>query len=190
MKIILIVITLFQNAFSQVSYQSYPVPILIAPMMHIDPLPTINDSNQVINVYNQHRDAILWYKNLALSNGVKLSAQMTGVYAEACTRRGHWSDFSDFITGAMHHLGTHLHANVKTIPPRNYVWRTLPNQFYNHPDSVRKVFWDNLPWINQVFIRNGYSTSNNWFFHGTHAIYNGMDTVLFNYNDTIMRHSQ
>lgn len=131
----------FNLSYSQ---QNYPLPINVTAMLHIDPLISSPDSNVVIANYNSHRDAISWYKTLVQTYGSVISAQMTGVYAEACIRRGHWSDFINFMSGGIHHLGTHLHANVKSIPPRNYYWRTFPNQYYNTPDSVRKVFHDNI----------------------------------------------
>jgi len=106
---------------------------------------------------------------------------MTGVYAEACIRQGHASDFIPFMPGGPHHLGTHLHANIKE--PGNYLWRTLPSQFHHIPDSVRQVMVDNIPWVNLVFTSNGFSSADNWLFHGSHAEYPGMDTVLFRYPD-------
>jgi hypothetical protein len=149
-------------------------------MVHLDPLPMgVKDSVVVLQAYNQHREAMLWYINYANSTGLRLSAQMTGVYAEACIRNGHASDFLSFMPGGPHHLGTHLHANVKA--PGKYLWRTIAPQFYHTPDSVRQVMVDNIPWVNLVFTANGFSTADNWFFHGSHAIFHGMDTVLFRY---------
>lgn len=156
------------------------MPIFVTGMVHIDPLPTnVSDSLFVKQVYDSHRNALLWYVNYANQTGLHLSAQMTGVYAEACIRSGHASDFLPFMPGGPHHLGTHLHANVKG--PGSYLWRTLLPQFYNHSDSVRRVMIDNIPWVNQVFTANGFLSTDNWFFHGSHAMFRGMDTILFRY---------
>ena len=154
-----------------------PLPILVTGMMHLDPLATAPDSNVAINSYDRHRDAILWYCGLAATTGLRISAQMTGVYAEACIRRGNASDFALFMPGGPHHLGTHMHANAKA--PASYWWRTIPQTAYANPDSCRLVVTDQLPWINAVFEQNGIPTAANDFFHGSHALYPGMDTVLW-----------
>lgn len=157
-----------------------PLPILVTAMVHIDPLPTIPDQQQILRQYARHRDGWLWYLNLAAETGLRISAQMTGVYAEACIRQGHAFDFMPCMPGGPHHLGTHLHANIKE--PEPYVWKTLPENQYRIPELVRRVFEDNLPWVNRVFEGNGFSSKNNWFFHGSHAVFPGMDEVLFDYS--------
>jgi len=157
-----------------------PMPIYITGMVHIDPLITnTTDTNAVIASYNSHRNAFLWYVRYADSVGLRLSAQMTGVYAEACVRKGNASDFAAFMPGGIHHLGTHAHLTVKrTIP---YVWRTVSAGFGSNRDTVRQIMIDNIPWVNAVFTGNGNTSAANWFFHGTQASYPGMDTVLFRY---------
>ncbi|MBI5464297.1 MAG: T9SS type A sorting domain-containing protein [Ignavibacteriales bacterium] len=156
------------------------MPIYITGMVHIDPLITnTTDTNAVIASYNSHRNAFLWYVRYADSVGLRLSAQMTGVYAEACVRRGNASDFAAFMPGGIHHLGTHSHLTVKQSLP--YVWRTVSPGFGINRDTARQVMADNIPWVNAVFSGNGYTSAANWFFHGTMASYPGMDTVLFRY---------
>ena len=186
--IVLISLLFLNTTFSQTNNidQTYPLPIFVTGMVHLDPLPSTTDTNMYMMSYNSHRGGMLWYISLAQTYGLSLSAQMTGVYAEACIGRGHWSDFISFMPGGIHHLGTHLHANVKPVPPLSYVWRTIPQLYYHTPDSVRKVFHDNLPWLNQIFINNGHLSTDNLLLHGSHAIFDGMDTILFNYGDTII----
>lgn len=168
----LIVCSLTHNGIAQ----TY-MPIYVTGMVHIDPLPNdVPDSTIVIQAYSNHRSALLWYINFANQNGLRLSAQTTGVYAEACIRQGHESDFLSFMPGGLHHLGTHAHANVKTA--RAYIWHTLAQQFFHNPDSVKKIMFDNIPWVNQVFAANGFSANDNWYFHGTHGNYDRMDTLL------------
>jgi hypothetical protein len=145
-------------------------------MVHIDPF-RATDSTLAISNYNNHRDGFLWYLNLADSLGVKLSTQATGVYAEACVRQGHWSDFTTSMPGGSHHFGTHVHPKVKTGPP--YVWRDPPMDAWDDPDTVRTVMADNFPWLNEIFTRNGFPIAANDFFHGSSAHYDGMDTVLW-----------
>jgi hypothetical protein len=137
-----------------------PQPIYITGMVHIDPLLTnTTDTNAVIASYNSHRNAFLWYVRYADSVGLRLGAQMTGVYAEACVRRGNASDFAAFMPGGIHHLGTHAHLTVKrTIP---YVWRTVASQFGSNRDTVRQIMIDNIPWVNAVFTGNGYTSAAN-----------------------------
>lgn len=154
-----------------------PSPILVTGMLHIDPIGTPPDTAQTIQSYLQHRSAIQWYLGLASQTGLRLSAQMTGVYAEACVRQGNAADFVSFMPGGVHHLGTHLHANVKTGAP--YGWRQIAQSAYADPDSTRRVFSDNMPWVNEVFERNGFTTADNWFLHGTHASYPGMEEDLW-----------
>jgi hypothetical protein len=146
-------------------------------MVHLDPLATPPDTFATIQNYAQHRSALLWYVDLAAQTGLRLSAQMTGVYAEACVRQGDAADFAAFMPGGPHHLGTHLHANVKGAGP--YTWRLLPQWAYSDPDSVWRVMADNIPWVNRVFTDNGFSSHDNWFFHGTHASYPGMENDLW-----------
>ncbi|MEK9137354.1 MAG: T9SS type A sorting domain-containing protein [Bacteroidota bacterium] len=156
------------------------MPIYVTGMVHIDPLNTnTTDSNVVIANYNSHRNAFLWYVRYADSVGLGLSAQMTGVYAEACVRRSNASDFASFMPGGVHHLGMHAHITVKRPTP--YLWRTVNAVFGNNRDTVRQVMEDNIPWVNAVFTGNGYTSAANWFFHGSQASYPGMDTVLFRY---------
>lgn len=163
-----------------ISISQTPIPIYVTGMVHIDPLPSdVHDTTIVIRAYDSHRIALLWYVDFANQTGLRLSAQMTGVYAEACIHRGHASDFISFMPGRVHHLGTHAHANVKA--PVKYLWRTIANQFYHNPDSVKKIMTDNIPWVNQVFTSNGFTSADNWFFHGSHGTFFGMDTILFRY---------
>lgn len=158
-----------------------PSPILVTGMVHIDPIGTPPDSFATIASYGQHRSAIQWYLSLAAQTGLRLSAQMTGVYAEACVRQGDTGDFSAFMPGGAHHLGSHLHANVKRSDA--YGWRLLPEWAYSNPDSTRRVFADNMPWVNSVFAQNGFVESDNWFLHGTHASYPGMEGDLWCLSD-------
>lgn len=152
-------------------------PILVTAMVHLDPLPLVNDANVVLDAYVRHRDAWLWYLNLADATGVALSAQMTGVYAEACVRQGHASDFADCMPGGPHHLGTHLHGNVKGEAP--YEWRRIPEGAYHDPEITEQVFCDNIPWVNRVFEENGFTYRDNWFLHGSQVTFFGMDEDLF-----------
>ena len=154
-----------------------PTPILVTAMVHVDPLPTVNDVNAALRAYAEHRDAWLWYLELANRTGLRISAQMTGVYAEACVREGDAADFASCMPGGPHHLGTHLHANVKGTGP--YVWKTVSGALMHDPSTVVQVFSDNLPWVNRVFEANGFGTADNWFFHGSHATFPEMDDVLF-----------
>ena len=175
----LITIMLTSAVFSTLAAQDFP-PIYITGMVHLDPVATdVLDTNIIIQTYNQHRSAFLWYINYAESTGLRLSAQMTGVYAEVCVRRNTATDFADFMPGNIHHLGTHLHGTVKRPAP--YLWHVMQQPFYANPDSVQRVMVDNLPWINQIFAVNGYPSSANWFLHGSQASYPGMDTILFRY---------
>lgn len=152
-------------------------PILVTGMVHIDPIASPPDSAIAIQSYLQHRAALAWYVDLAAQTGLRLSAQMTGVYAEACVRQDDAADFTAFMPGGPHHLATHLHANVKGPGP--YSWRTLPQFAYALPDSVRRVMADNIPWVNRLFVMNGHTSADNWFFHGTHASYPGMEEDLW-----------
>jgi hypothetical protein len=156
-----------------------PFPIFVTAMVHLDPLPTVPNIEIILREYARHRDGWLWYLNFAKKTGLRISAQMTGVYAEACVLQGHASDFKLCMPGGPHHLGTHLHANIKTDLP--YVWKTIPKEKYNDPLMVLHVFKDNLPWINRIFEENGFSSQDNWFFHGSHAAYQGMEKDLFDY---------
>jgi hypothetical protein len=159
----------------QAPYQ--PPPLLVTAMVHVDPLPTTTNVPAILDAYAQHRDGWLWYLDLAGRTGLRLSAQMTGVYAETCVRQGHASDFASCLPGGPHHLGTHLHANVKGAGP--YVWESVPLSLYHDPATVRRVLADNIPWINAVFESNGFSSVDNWFFHGCMATYPAMDRELF-----------
>lgn len=152
-----------------------PLPVLVTGSVHIDPIPTFADSIQTVAAYAEHRQALQWYVALAESTGLRLSAQMTGVYAEACVRQGHEGDFAGFMPGGHHHLGTHLHANVKM--PEPYRWRTVAPADNSNPDTCRVVLSDNIPWVNRVFEGSGSSSVANDFFHGSHATYPGMDTL-------------
>ena len=156
--------------------QPPPLPILVAAMVHIDPF-RATDSTMAISNYNEHRDGFLWYLGVADSLGVKVSSQAVGVYAEACIRQGHWSDFATSMPGGPHHFGTHVHPKLKTGPP--YVWRDPDMPYWDDPDTVRAVMADNFPWINEIFTRNGYPIAANDFFHGSSAHYDGMDSVLW-----------
>ncbi len=152
-------------------------PILVTGMVHIDPIASPPDSFVAIQSYNQHRAAFAWYVDLAAQTGLRLSAQTTGVYAEACVRQDDATDFATFMPGGPHHLATHLHASVKG--PRPYNWWTLPQWAQSHPDSVRRVMADNIPWVNRIFERLGHTAADNWFFHGTIAAYPGMEHDLW-----------
>ncbi len=155
-------------------------PILVTGMVHLDPLPTdVADTAVILNAYAAHRAAFQWYVEYARQTGLKLSAQVTGVYAEACVRRNHTGDFASFMPGGTHHLGTHTHTTVKGAGA--YSWHLFPSRFNNDPDSVALMMRDNLPWINEIFRRNGFSTADNWFFHGSQGTFPGMDTILFRY---------
>lgn len=154
-----------------------PPPILVTGMVHLDPLPASGDSNAVLAAYARHRDGMLWYIGLAATTGLGLSGQMTGVYAEACVRQGHAPDFAGFMPGGPHHLGTHMHAHVKRSGA--YAWRQIPQSAYTIPDSVRQVFADQVPWVNRVFEENGVASDENWFLHGSHASYPGMENDLW-----------
>jgi len=153
-----------------------PIPILVAAMVHIDPFAT-PDSTTAISKYDDHRAGFLWYLNLADSLGVKISAQATGVYAEACVRQGHWTDFAPLMPGGNHHFGTHIHPKVKGDGA--YLWRELDAADRSNPDSVRTVMADNIPWVNEIFSRNGVPSAANDFLHGTSAYYDYMDTTLW-----------
>lgn len=154
-----------------------PQPILVTGMVHLDPLPTVPDVSAILAAYGQHRDGWLWYLDLAGRTGLRLSGQMTGVYAEACLRQGHASDFASCMPGGPHHLGTHLHANVKGAGP--YVWETVPPHLYQDPPTVARILAHNIPWINSIFEANGYPPAANWFFHASQAHYPGMAEDLF-----------
>ncbi|MFQ6083009.1 MAG: hypothetical protein ACE5WD_06590 [Candidatus Aminicenantia bacterium] len=175
-----IILTLFFGILYGSSVSEEPLPILVTAMVHIDPLPTVSNTKIILKEYARHRDGWLWYLNLAQKTGLRISAQMTGVYAETCILQGNASDFKLCMPGGPHHLGTHLHANIKGNQP--YVWQTIPKEQYNDPLMVSQVFEDNLPWINRIFEENGFSSYDNWFFHGSHAHYQGMDEDLFDYN--------
>lgn len=154
-----------------------PLPILVTAMVHVDPLPTVPNITAILGAYAQHRDGWLWYLDLAKRTGLRLSAQMTGVYAEACLRQGNASDFASCMPGGPHHLGTHLHANIKGPAP--YVWETVPPYLHHDPATVAQILAENIPWINAIFDANGFSSVDNWFFHGSFATYPGMDRELF-----------
>jgi hypothetical protein len=147
-------------------------PILVSAMLHIDPLPWFGGEAQMLEAYPGHRQAIQWYLQLAAQTGLTISAQMTGLYAEACVGQGHEADFVDFMPGGPHHLGTHLHAHVHGEQP--YEWRELAEEARRDPQQVARVFADQIPWVNRVFEGAGATAADNWLFHGTHASYRGM----------------
>ncbi|MBI5525240.1 MAG: hypothetical protein HY897_02820 [Deltaproteobacteria bacterium] len=160
---------------------SYP-PILVSAMVHMDPLPSGMPEQQILNVYQSFRDGVVWYADLAAKTGLRISAQSTGVYAEAVVFSGHEGDFLEFMPGGTHHLGTHLHANVRGVG--SLAWTDLPDQQKNDPASVLQVFNDNIPFVNAIFEANGFGAADNWYFHGTHASYTGMDGPLYSNDGT------
>jgi len=160
-----LILVLAAGPLSAPAHVSEPSPILVTGMVHMDPFLTLPDTNQTLQNYQPHREAFLWYVNYADSAGLRLSAQMTGVYAEACVRQDNAADLASFMPLGRHHLGTHIHANVKT--PIAYRWRLIPPGSHSNPDSCRLVMSDNFPWVNQVFVANGFSSADNYFFHGS-----------------------
>ncbi|MBI5482070.1 MAG: hypothetical protein HY906_24660 [Deltaproteobacteria bacterium] len=155
-------------------------PILVSAWVHIDPLPPAPMTQAG---YGRHRDGMLWYLDLAQRTGARISAQMTGNYAEAAVLQGHETDFADFMPGKSHHLGSHTHAWVHGGSA--YSWTELPEAERSDPASVLRVFNDNIGFVNRIFAGNGCTAADNWFFHGSHATYPGMDGPILLNDQTV-----
>jgi hypothetical protein len=162
--------------------ESYP-PILVSAMVHLDPLPSGMPQQQILSVYQGFRDGMLWYAELAARTGLRISAQSTGVYAEAVVFSGHEGDFAEYMPGRTHHLGTHLHAFVHGAGDLS--WSELAVAQRTDPASVLQVFNDNIPFVNAIFEANGFAAADNWFFHGTHANFTGMDGPIYSNDGTM-----
>ena len=132
-------------------------------MVHIDPIPTaLADSSVAINSYQEHREGFLWYRNFADSTGLRLSAQTGGLYAEACIRQGDWADFADFMPGG-DHPPRYSPALAREASESPMPWRSLDMDDWDDPDSVRVSHFDQIPWINQLWLRKRVSSARQSF---------------------------
>ncbi|MDQ1336010.1 MAG: hypothetical protein QG552_2960 [Thermodesulfobacteriota bacterium] len=135
--------------------------INIALNLHMDPWGRKEDSPEELMIqYEKHRDAFLWLCNLAKQKGFKITAEITGFYAEYVIRQKHVTDFRDFMPGKTHFLGTHLHENYKTNNTP-YVWA----QSWDSKDA-QKIFRDQISMINRIFESLGCSKTDNHLIHG------------------------
>lgn len=154
-------------------------PIMVSMHFHLDPpglyLPPPHkeppNRNQRIKEYSEQREAVLWLKNLATEKGFKISAYMTGPYAEFALKLGHTEDFKDFMPGKKHVLGTHLHFQYKSpIDREDFHWSdcamdpTRPQV----PACVPHVWLSNVSAVNLVFKNLGFQERDNKILHGTH----------------------
>jgi hypothetical protein len=163
--------------FSIRTYSQEFTPILITGLVHIDPITAdMTDETQILKIYNESRDALIWYINFAEQNGIKLSAQMSGAYAELCLGNIHASDFRSFMPGGLNHLGTHLHAETKQSG--KYLWKKIPTDKYADEATITQALRDHISQVNSIFTANSSSSDNNWLMHGNKIGYPGMDALL------------
>lgn len=129
--------------------------------LHMDPWGKEGEKPEALMAqYGKHRDAFLWLCNLAREKGFKITADITGFYAEYVIRQNHITDFLDFMPGKTHFLGTHLHENFKASSTP-YVWA----QSWDSKDA-QKIFSDQILAVNNIFKSLGYSELNNRLIHG------------------------
>jgi hypothetical protein len=136
-------------------------PLNIVLNLHMDPWGRRGDSpEELMSQYRKHRDAFLWLCDLARQKGFKITAEITGFYAEYVLRQNHETDFIDFMPGKTHFLGTHLHENYKS-DKTPYVW----DQSWDSKDAP-KIFRDQVLMINRIFKSLGFSETDNHLIHG------------------------
>jgi len=136
-------------------------PINIILNLHMDPWGRKGDKPEALMAqYEKQRDAFRWLCHLAKQLGFKITAEITGFYAEYVIRQKHTSDFIDFMPGKTHFLGTHLHENYKASKTP-YVWA----QSWRSKDG-QKIFTDQIQMVNKIFKSLGHSELNNHLIHG------------------------
>lgn len=140
-------------------------PILVAPVIHVDPIPTDAVNGPV--VYEQHREALLWVQAALEARGAALSAFMTGPYAEAVVHTGDFADFADYGPGKRHQLGSHLHNHWKGPDDGDWEWTGIADFEAMTDEELVASFEDQVPWVNQIFVANGHLEVANDFLHGT-----------------------
>jgi hypothetical protein len=135
--------------------------IKIMMLSHIDPTDAMR--------YSGHRDAFLWFQQLARDKGFKISAAITGSYADMAVREGHLSDFADFMPGKSHILGSHIHPEYKGATDVGVAGQwTQISDFQNADEAtVQTVFNDNIGWANKIFTGLGAAATDNHLFHAT-----------------------
>ena len=143
-------------------------PIYLVHSYNLDPIGTTPQSGPTI--YAQHRDALLWLKDLASQSGMKINAFSTGLYAEGALRSGDVSDFADFMPDGPHTLGVHLHAHHKPFdqPDTPWTWVSEPPDI-DDIDVVRAIYEDQIFFVNELFRQNGVDPIENIIMHGSHA---------------------
>ncbi len=156
-------------------------PIYILNSFHMDPIGISPEIAQ--SVYPDHRDAFLWLQELAAQSGIKISAFVTGPYAEGCVRSNHYEDFLDFMPEGPHALGVHLHAHHKPFnrrkPPFMWIERSSDE---DNPVVVKAIFEDQIAFVNSIYLFNGVDPTENMFFHGAHVYLDDM-SELFGISD-------
>jgi hypothetical protein len=147
-------------------------PIMVSMHFHLDPVGLWNPLNpnptqqERLKEYRDHRDAVLWLKRLATERGFKISAEMTGPYAEFAIKNNHTVDFADFMPGRTHCLGTHLHFQYKSgQDTEDYHWTDCG---MDEKDKIPRVWKDNVDLVNQIFIKSGFHAEDNKILHGSH----------------------
>jgi hypothetical protein len=158
-------------------------PIMVGMHLHVDPVgvgtPLVKDPtrDQRIAEYESHRESMAWLRQLCQDKGCKISAQMTGVYAEFVTKLAHFDDFKDFMPGGTHHLGVHLHGHYKD-PEANqedFTWSETPA---GTSSEATRVWNDEVPLVNEIFEHFGFPATANDEWDGAQAMCQDMMTCL------------
>jgi hypothetical protein len=136
--------------------------IMVGIHLHVDPVGTYVGPTRELRIaeYDTHREAIAWLKQLCRDKGCKISAQMTGVYAEFVNKLSHFDDFADFMPGKTHHLGVHLHNQYKDSSgdTSDFTWSEAT---LGTSALATQVWNDEVPLVNHIFEHFGYSATDN-----------------------------
>ncbi|MDQ7825345.1 MAG: hypothetical protein RDV48_21270 [Candidatus Eremiobacteraeota bacterium] len=143
-------------------------PIAVIMNLHMDPVGTMGATEARLKEYATHRQAFLWLKEQAGRQKFKISAECTGLYAEFAVKNGHEADFSEFMPGRYHILGTHTHSHYKgdADTGQDYHWTEDPG---HSAATADKIFTDQIGMVNQIFTRQGFKETDNALFHGSQS---------------------
>jgi hypothetical protein len=138
-----------------------PSKIKIMMNLHLDP----TDPQR----FGSHRPAFLWVQQLAREKGFKITAEVTGSFADMAIGSGHVSDFTDFMPGKTHMLGEHIHPEYKGPEDVGVAGQWTQIFDYESADdaTVQNVFNQNIEWTNKILTSLGSAATDNHLFHGT-----------------------